>query len=180
MSCWSRATRPSQWLLLGEDIARGELAGACEGQILAHGIRWRCRRKPWTGQAARRIRNPVRDAPKPTLLRQIFRDRADQRVKPFVAGQFWLALDRGIAVPIGTCRFERVNKFSQDDVPGRTGLNRFNRLSEGIWAHLLPLRDSCASAGIAASQGKRRSQGSTGRARLRPLPWTRCPKPASN
>src|SRR6266481_5958205 len=132
---WLRATGPPQRPFLGEDVARCEFGRACEGQVFAHGVRRRRRCEPWTGQTACRTGNPVWDPAEPTLLCQIFGDGADKRIKPDVTSQFRLALDRRIAVIVGFCQIERVNELGELDVLRRTGLNPFNRFSEGIWAH---------------------------------------------
>ena len=67
--------------------------------------------------------------------------RADKRIKLGIAGQFRLALDRRIAIPIGFRQIEGVNEFGEFDVLRRPCLDPFNRFSKGIWAHLiLPLQ----------------------------------------
>jgi hypothetical protein len=80
------ATGPPQRPFLGEDVARREFGRAGKGQVFAHGVGRRRRCKPWTGQTARGIGDPVWDAAKSTLLRQIFSDRAYQGIKLDVAG----------------------------------------------------------------------------------------------
>ena len=87
------ATRPSQRPFFGENVARRELGGTAEAQKLPHGGRRIDHREPRLIQTARGIANPVRHASQPALLRQIFSHRADQGIKPDIAGQFWLALE---------------------------------------------------------------------------------------
>src|SRR5450631_1745922 len=145
-----RATGPSQRPFLGEDVARREFGRTGEGEILAHGGRRRCRRKPWAGQPARRVGSPGWNAAEPTLLSQIFGDGANQRIQPRIAGQFGLTLDQGIAIPVALCQIERVNPFGKDDILRRSGLNMLNRLSEGIWVHRSVPRDSYSAIEIAA------------------------------
>ena len=59
----------------------------------------------------------MRNAADPSLLCQIFGDRTDERVKLIVAGQLRLTLDRRVAIPIGFCQIERVNKFGELNFP---------------------------------------------------------------
>ena len=47
---------------------------------------------------------------------KIFGDGPDERIKPDVAGQFRLPLDRRIAIPIGFCQVERVHELGEFDV----------------------------------------------------------------
>ena len=97
-------------------------------------------------QATRRIADPVWDAPQPALLCQIFGDCAHEGVEPAVACQFRLPLDRSVAISVGSRQIESIDELSQHNVPWRASLNRFNRLSEGIWAHRPLPCDSCSSA----------------------------------
>src|SRR6185437_923245 len=88
----------------------------------------------------------MRNAAQPALFCEIFGDRTHQRIQLAIAGQLRLALDRGIAIPIGFGQIKRVDEFGKGNVARSAALYPFNGLSEGIWAHrLLPCDSCCAS-----------------------------------
>src|SRR6185437_16554308 len=118
----------------------------------------------------------MRNAAQPALFCEIFGDRTHQRIQLAIAGQLRLALDRGIAIPIGFGQVKGVDEFGKDNVACRAALYPFNGLSEGIWAHRLLPCDSCCATENAASRRKRRSPGSSDRARLSRLPLSRYPR----
>src|SRR3954447_26758206 len=151
-----RAACTPQWSLFGEDVARGELGRAAEGQIFAHGIRRTGHRKPGLFQTARRIADPMRNSPQSALLGKIFGDSTYEGVELVVTGQFRLFLDRRVAILIGFRRVESIHEFGQYRIARRTGLNGLDGFSEGIRAHRPLPRDSCASARTVASPKRRR------------------------
>jgi hypothetical protein len=58
----------------------------------------------------------MRNTTEPALLGQIFGDRANKRIKPDIAGQFRLALDRSVAILVVCRQIERVDEFSENDI----------------------------------------------------------------
>src|SRR5262249_25333654 len=169
---WIRAARATQRSFFGENVARCKFGRAAESQIFPHRVRWICHCKPRTIETARRMANPMRNTPQSALLGQILSDCAYEGVKPTVAGQFRLALDRGKAILNGFRQVERIDEFGQDDIARRTSLNAFDRFSQGIWAHRPLPCDSCSSTGTAAFQKRQHSVGSIDPVvRWRPPRW---------
>src|ERR1700710_308270 len=113
-----KAARPSQRPFFRENVARRKFGWATEAQELAHRVRGIGYRKPWLIQAARRIAYPVRDTPQPTLFSQIFSHRADQSIKPDIAGQLRFTLDRRVAILVRLRQIKRVYELGKDNVLG--------------------------------------------------------------
>ena len=140
----------------GKNIARGELRGAGEREVFAHGRRRICRGKPWRIEISRRPRNPCRHAAKLALLGEVFGDCASQRVELPVGGQCGFVFDCPVT-RIGRPRqIERIDELSERDTLRRAGLNSCDSFSEGIWAHPTFHSDRCSLAENAASPKTRR------------------------